>query len=739
MINNTAASYEVLNERGMTSISSKNGVQYTLDEFSRFSIIEDILGESFFKIKYDDFLTMFKNAGIPDPNFNPGFYDSLQLSDPKLKQLVLKVELSRFMINNLQTNDTFLTGLENFVPILANFIRSFPAKGKLVDSLVNKEVVRLNLLISEGFYNECLEVDIDKINARYNTMFAEEITYDKVFERNLQIFMFVVNYTAGNNPSLPVATTTYTFRNSVPFNAVLPVVNSTTQMTIEEAQSAAINYNSNYPPVVALAIPIATVTSLPIIAAAPPTIITPIVVSTVNTNPIGIASYAQAANQNNKSPLYLVNGKPCFDYDKVDMLLLIKFNQKNNFDMPLDAIQSAEAFRTFHENNEPERLRFYNCYITSKMNITKLHLSAGKSGDVFTVSHIHYMKEWPYTKERYIMFTNLPKEFKNEDDKKRKSRLANWCNLLGIAVDVNAFLGDRWFGINSDDVGQDNILMLLLPINIDGHTKSRQCVNFCHTERICNKFDSVIGLNIIEETCSFQNPLLFIDGATNLEVQFLRAKIQKILEHILDQPIIVILHPFYVKVTNEEAVCHHSHMIYVIYCVHNVLFDDLYNILNLVNKIKVQNLIVDGRILIMAKTIEDLTRNNFTKALISSVPNSYVVFNVNPIVTPEQAMICSVGSNPSDIFVVPSSIKPGSVDIHYIVPANIPPGKKILVDPGILPVGPVPITHAEINYARPNMASNGKNRTHNRKHNHFIEVIAVTTNRGKPTPNIKKK
>ena len=282
--------------------------------------------------------------------------------------------------------------------------------------------------------------------------------------------------------------------------------------------------------------------------------------------------------------------------------------------------------------------------------------------------------------------------------------------------------------------------MLLLPItSSDGTVKSRQCVTYCHAERIAPKFESIIGINIIEKPCPFQSPLLFIDGATMYEVQFMRMKIQQVLEQILGEKLIVILHPFHVKVTDEVDVCHHNHMMFVVYCVHNVVPDDLYNVLNLVNRTKVQNLIVDGRFFIMAKTIGDLIKNNFSKALISSIPNAYVVFNVNPIVTPEQAVDCVVGHNPSDIFIIPPTIKTDKVDIHYIVPADIPLGTRIVINPGELPVGPVSINHAEINYARPNMASNGKNRTHSRKHNHFIEVIAATTNRGKPISIINKK
>ena len=89
MTSNPAASYEVPNDRGMNSISSKSGVQYTLDNFSKISIIEDIiLGDSFFKIKFDDLMTIYKNAGLPAPNFNDKFLAEIKLDDPHLKQLV---------------------------------------------------------------------------------------------------------------------------------------------------------------------------------------------------------------------------------------------------------------------------------------------------------------------------------------------------------------------------------------------------------------------------------------------------------------------------------------------------------------------------------------------------------------------------------------------------------------------------------------------------------------------------
>ena len=774
MLNNLAASHEAPNDRGMNSISSKCGVQYTLDEFSSISIIEDILGESFFKITYEEFLSLYRKAGIPDPNFNYDFFNMLQIDDPKLKQLVLKVEMSRFLINNMK-NDTFCTGLENFVSILADFIRSFPAKGKLLVNLVNKEVVRLNLLISEGFYNECLEVDIDKINAHYITVFPDETSYDTIFERNLQIFVYMVDHTAGKNPKKPVAKRKSTF-NTVGLNAVLPAVNSITQMTMDGVQSAAINFfNSNSsiiipppvkdntsaacndgknsttrnaPPPITSSKQMSTDdtqsveddydenypsmhNSRPIRATIFPT--------TVNATSGGIKSYAQAHSQQIKAPFYINNGIHFLNYDKVDMLLLHKFNQKNKFNMPLDAILDIGSLENYLESNEVERARFYNCYVVSKMNITKVHLSAGKPGAVTTESHRHNMSEWPPTKEGFIVITNLPKEFRTGNEAERKLLLSRWSNQLEIAVDVNAFLGDRWYGINTDDVGQDDTLMLVLPIMNDGNIKPRQYATYCNPERINKKFESMIGFNIIEKPCPFLTPLLFIDGLTLSEVQFMKMKIQQVLEQVLDQELIVLLHPFYVKATIEGTICHHTHMMLVVYCVHKVAFEDLYNMLNLVNKSKVQDLIVDGRIFIMAKTINEIIKNKFTKALISSIPNAYVVFNVHPSVTPELALNCVVGHAPKDIFILPSVFKTNAtVDIHYIVPQDIPMGTRIIINPGILPVGPVPIVHAEINYARPNMASNGKNRVHHWKNNHFVEVVA-DTNRDKPTSNSKKK
>ena len=163
MISDSAASYEVRNERGMTSIYTKHSVQHTLMQFFRILIDHEMLGDFFFKIQYSEFFEMYKKYGLPPPNFSDEFFAAVQIVDPKLKQLVLKVELSRYIFNNFDPSN-FLSGLDNFPTFLAD--RKAPFIDNRMMEKVNPNVsTRINLLINEGFYTSKLEIDILKINS----------------------------------------------------------------------------------------------------------------------------------------------------------------------------------------------------------------------------------------------------------------------------------------------------------------------------------------------------------------------------------------------------------------------------------------------------------------------------------------------------------------------------------------------------------------------------------------------
>ena len=97
------------------------------------------------------------------------------------------------MLNNFE-NEAFTTGLEKFLLLLVDCMRCFPVKGKLVDSLINKEVARLNLLIAGGLYTGGLGVDFCKINVLHKTDFTVDFNSrfvnDKIFYKSLSFFFF---------------------------------------------------------------------------------------------------------------------------------------------------------------------------------------------------------------------------------------------------------------------------------------------------------------------------------------------------------------------------------------------------------------------------------------------------------------------------------------------------------------------------------------------------------------------
>ena len=189
MPNNPAASYEASNDRGMNSISSNYSVQHTTMQFFANPVVHEILSDCFFKIQYEEFVDIYNKAGFPKPEFDGDFFLTVETSDPKLNRLVLKVELSRFLFNNLES-PSFQSGFENFIPLLNNRKELF-IENRMMGILICNEMNRLNLLINRGLYSPELEIDIPRINMVFGKAYVTNVSIDELFKRNLSIFMHI--------------------------------------------------------------------------------------------------------------------------------------------------------------------------------------------------------------------------------------------------------------------------------------------------------------------------------------------------------------------------------------------------------------------------------------------------------------------------------------------------------------------------------------------------------------------
>lgn len=738
MGSNSADFFHDQNDKESISNPIQSNDGNTLIEFYNIPVIHEVLSDLFFKIGIKEFLDLFKQAGFPTPNFSGDFYFAACTNDPDTKELIFKVELSRFLFNNLGNRD-FSSGFKKF-PILIRERMLLFQQTKMMEITISDDLERINHVILKGFYTTGLEIDLPKVNNLLRTSYTSATaTPEDTFLRNLQIYVLFLQSQDNIEPSgkkqalviesvnfSPPAKTVASSMH-VEESPYLPSLASTNDSQITNT------YKRQLGPTNYLSSDVGT-TSAPCTMQLLESVSTKI----SETQP----SFSQITRNTLKSPLVMDNNVAVLDYSRINLKLLRALISTNTskFTLPSGSLDSLDALRDYFNAHVEVQVAFINFYMTSRMNITQVHISVGKVGAVQTMSTINGMGSWPPTMGQYLVFTNLPVEVQN--DEKFAKKLIDWCLALGISVHiVNQFLGEFFYSNSRDSVGQQTTCMIVLPI-IQGVTvTSRLCTTFCIQEHLVKHFPSYVGVNIIDSMVSFNDPFLFIDGLTQYEAPFLQMKVKHVLQQVLSRDLIVILNPHYTQLTVNNETFQHVHMLLAVYCkTPTTSSDTLYNVLNL-TKPKVQSLIVDGRELLMAKAIDELVKRPFPQSLKDSVPSAHVCFNVSPSVTVEQATACILGCvQPTDIFIIPSSITADKVDIHYVLPADIPTGERLVVNSNLLPfTPPFRIITGTIKYSQPSIDSKGNARKHNPKKNHFLWNSVPVANPVRGNPSSSKK
>ena len=619
--------YGNLNHEKMPTNSNDKTLEYTLSDFQALEMFSGIFGKFFFILSLEECLSLCNKSKVKIPEV---FSQSKNISC-KLTLLVFKIELARYLHANI-ADDEDIVGIESEVRMhMSNWVAS-----KISHINEKNEVARLNRIIKGGFYDAAMDIPIPTINHEIGTEYSiNDATSADIAVINLQIWQCIME-------------------------------------------------SHNIEPSSKISKPSTSVPPAPPCASAPG----PKPVHTVNGEAETMiiedtVSYSQMASTL-KSPLIRNNdGSITFDLYNTDMM---KFSRIKDKVLKTPTNQDIAEESQWLENHTAERTLLVNHYrYSTTVNISRIHLSAGRSGTVMTTSHIHNMTSWPITSGKYLILTNLPIEVKND---RRYKTIQNIITKVGVAVDLsNLNIVTQCSQIDLDDFGQPRFCILTLEIIAPIDWK---CTSFCVEEQIAKQFSSRIGVNICSQipSCSISNLIILVDGSSLPEAPILQGKLREVLEAILQTDVYVILNPKHIHRSSPvgDKSVSHNHMIFAVFAVSTTdkSIEDCRNVLN-INKQKTQLLTIDKRQLIIAKTFADLLEKPLPVSLVKSVPSAHIVTNVAPATSHDA--FCNAIPNKhaeSEIFIIPAlPLSPSSPVSFHIV---LPPGEdKMIIDVGALP------------------------------------------------------
>lgn len=615
------------NYEKMPTKSNDKTLEYTLTDFQALEMFSGIFGKFFFILSLEECLVLCNKLKVKIPEV---FSQSKTISC-KLTLLVFKIELARYLYANI-ADDEDIAGIESEVRMyMSNWVAS-----RISHINENNEVARLNRIIKGGFYDAVMDIPISTINHKIGTEYSiNDANSADITVINVQIWQYIME-TLNNEPSSKVSKLSASISPAPPCASALgsnPVHNvngKADDMITEET-----------------------------------------------------VSYSQMASTL-KSPLIRNNdGSITFDFNNTDRLSYYKFKDKvlKTLTNEEDADESQ-----WLKDHPAERIMLVNHYIFSKINLSRIHLSAGRSGTVMTTSHIHNMNSWPITSGKFLILTNLPIEIKN--DRRFNKNIQNIITKVGVAVDLSNFnIVNYCSQIDFDDFGQPLSCILTLEIIAPIDWK---CTSFCIEEQIARQYSSRIGVNICSQipSCSTPNLIILVDGSSLLEAPIHQGKLREVLEAILQTDVHVILNPKHIhrpSLVGDKSASH-NHMIFAVFAVSitDKSIEDCRNVLN-INKQKTQLLTIDKRQFIIAKTFADLLEKPLPMSVVKSVPSAQIITNVAP--TTSQDAFCNAISNKhaeSELFIIPAlPISPSSPVSFHIV---LPPGEdKMIIDVGALP------------------------------------------------------